>query len=186
MERTGKDQRDAGYVHSEDVKTYLMERLNVAKVGHRHQVLREGRHRGNRLADDGCPIEWIITKAALQEGWDCPFAYILVSLNNTASQQSMTQLVGRVLRQPDVTQDRFRRAERKLRLLSSQESCGHHQGSEEGSGEGRLRRRRRGVVDRSGDSKPPSAKREALDQAGVPQTLPQAVRGQRSICRTSA
>ena len=48
-------------------------------------------------------MEWIITKAALQEGWDCPFAYILVSLNNTSSQQSMTQLVGRVLRQPDVT-----------------------------------------------------------------------------------
>src|SRR5262249_9361447 len=48
----------------------------------------------------GCAVEWIITKGALQEGWDCPFAYTLVSLNNTASQQSMTQLVGRVLRQP--------------------------------------------------------------------------------------
>ena len=45
-------------------------------------------------------VRVIITKHALQEGWDCPFAYILVSLNNTASQQSMTQLVGRVLRQP--------------------------------------------------------------------------------------
>ncbi len=36
-----------------------------------------------------------------QEGWDCPFAYILVSLNNTGSGQSMTQLVGRILRQPN-------------------------------------------------------------------------------------
>ncbi|MGH9427592.1 MAG: hypothetical protein ACRD2L_14970, partial [Terriglobia bacterium] len=47
------------------------------------------------------------TKAALQEGWDCPFAYILVSLNNTGSQQSMTQLVGRVLRQPYVERTLF-------------------------------------------------------------------------------
>ena len=39
-------------------------------------------------------------KLQVQEGWDCPFAYILVSLNNTGSGQSMTQLVGRVLRQP--------------------------------------------------------------------------------------
>ena len=36
----------------------------------------------------------------MQEGWDCPYAYILVSLSNTRSKQSMTQLVGRVLRQP--------------------------------------------------------------------------------------
>lgn len=57
---------------------------------------------GIDLLADGCPVERIITKAALQEGWDCPFAYILVSLNNTGSQQSMTQLVGRVLRQPYV------------------------------------------------------------------------------------
>src|SRR5690606_16077463 len=48
----------------------------------------------------GCPVEWIITKSALQEGWDCPFAYILVSLHNTGSVTAMTQLVGRVLRQP--------------------------------------------------------------------------------------
>src|SRR3989442_1112164 len=62
---------------------------------------------GIDLLEDGCPVEWIITKSALQEGWDCPFAYVLVSLNNTASQQSMTQLVGRVLRQPNVAKTSF-------------------------------------------------------------------------------
>ena len=62
--------------------------------------LRFGRSEGLDLLDQNCPIEWIITKSALQEGWDCPFAYILVSLNNTGSGQSMTQLVGRILRQP--------------------------------------------------------------------------------------
>jgi type III restriction enzyme len=55
---------------------------------------------GIDLLDDDCAVECIITKAALQEGWDCPFAYILVSLNNTASQQSMTQLLERRFRLP--------------------------------------------------------------------------------------
>ena len=46
------------------------------------------------------PIRWIITKAALMEGWDCPFAYLLVMLDNTQAKRAITQLVGRVMRQP--------------------------------------------------------------------------------------
>ena len=34
------------------------------------------------------------------EGWDCPFAYVLVMLDNTRAQRAITQLVGRVMRQP--------------------------------------------------------------------------------------
>ena len=34
------------------------------------------------------------------EGWDCPFAYVLVMLDNTQAQRALTQLVGRVMRQP--------------------------------------------------------------------------------------
>ena len=34
------------------------------------------------------------------EGWDCPFAYLLVMLDNTHAQRAITQLVGRVMRQP--------------------------------------------------------------------------------------
>lgn len=107
VERTGKDQRDAGFVHSEDVKTYLMERLDVHQSAIAIKSSDKDDIEGIDLLEDGCPVEWIITKAALQEGWDCPFAYVLVSLNNTASQQSMTQLVGRVLRQPYVTRTAF-------------------------------------------------------------------------------
>src|SRR5699024_1453997 len=42
----------------------------------------------------------IITKQALQEGWDCPFAYVLCSLAASSNLKAMTQLVGRILRQP--------------------------------------------------------------------------------------
>src|SRR5207302_10759893 len=106
-ERTGKDQREANKVHSEDIKEYLMARLSVPESAIAIKSSEKDDIEGIDLLDEGCPVEWIITKSALQEGWDCPFAYVLVSLNNTASQQSMTQLVGRVLRQPDVTRTAF-------------------------------------------------------------------------------
>ena len=47
-----------------------------------------------------CPIRFIITKQALQEGWDCSFAYVLTILTNPGSRSALTQLVGRILRQP--------------------------------------------------------------------------------------
>ena len=47
-----------------------------------------------------CPIRFIITKQALQEGWDCAFAYVLAILTNPRSKSALTQLVGRILRQP--------------------------------------------------------------------------------------
>lgn len=100
VERTGKDQRDTTYVHSEDVKEYLMDRLGIEESKIAIKTSEKDDIEGIDLLDPECSLEWIITKAALQEGWDCPFAYILVSLNNTQSRQSMTQLVGRVLRQP--------------------------------------------------------------------------------------
>ena len=84
-----------------------MERLNVGKEAIAIKSSEKDDIEGIDLLDEGCPIEWIITKSALQEGWDCPFAYILVSLNNTAKNQTMTQLVGRVLRQPHQTRTAF-------------------------------------------------------------------------------
>jgi type III restriction enzyme len=47
-----------------------------------------------------CRVRYIITKAALQEGWDCPFAYVLAVLSKTTASTSLTQMIGRILRQP--------------------------------------------------------------------------------------
>jgi len=49
---------------------------------------------------DWSPVRWIITKDELKEGRDCPFAYVLVLLDNTKASTALTQLVGRVMRQP--------------------------------------------------------------------------------------
>ena len=48
------------------------------------------------LLSRNCPIRYIITKQALQEGWDCPFAYVLAVLTNPGSKTALTQLVGRI------------------------------------------------------------------------------------------
>jgi type III restriction enzyme len=53
------------------------------------------------LADPACPVKYVITQKALAEGWDCPFAYILVSVASLQSSTAVEQLLGRILRQPD-------------------------------------------------------------------------------------
>ena len=103
-ERTGKDQRDGKFIHSEDVREYLIKGLEITpeqiavKTSDKDE-LKEIDDIGGLLSP-GCPIRYIITKQALQEGWDCPFAYVLATLTNPSSKTAMTQLVGRILRQP--------------------------------------------------------------------------------------
>lgn len=55
---------------------------------------------GVEIASPACPLRYIITVQALREGWDCPFAYILCSLQPLSSATAVEQLLGRVLRMP--------------------------------------------------------------------------------------
>ena len=104
VERTGRDQRRPGLVHADDVRDYLLqhaeigEELIAVKTSQKDE-LKEVDEVGGLLSRD-CAIRFIITKQALQEGWDCPFAYVLTILTNPASKSALTQLVGRILRQP--------------------------------------------------------------------------------------
>jgi len=50
-----------------------------------------------------CPVRYVLTVAALREGWDCPFAYVLCSVSNLSSRAAVEQILGRVLRLPNVT-----------------------------------------------------------------------------------
>ena len=100
VERTGSDQRDDERIHAEDVREHLTQHLGVPaeEVAVQSSTTRE--IEGIDLLSEFTPIRWIITKAALMEGWDCPFAYLLVMLDNTQAKRAITQLVGRVMRQP--------------------------------------------------------------------------------------
>ncbi len=99
VERTGRDQRGSGFVHSEDVRELLIE-AGVPKheIAVKSSTLDE--IKAQKLLSKESEVRYIITKEALKEGWDCSFAYILGVIPNARTNSSMTQLVGRVLRQP--------------------------------------------------------------------------------------
>jgi len=103
VERTGKEQRDGKLIHAEDVREYLVgqgvQKDWIAVKSAEIDEIKDFDDVGGLLARD-CPIRYIITKQALQEGWDCSFAYVLTVLTNPHSKTAMTQLVGRILRQP--------------------------------------------------------------------------------------
>jgi len=100
VERTGRDQRASGRIHAEDVREHLITHCNIhpqeiaVKSSEKDEIERID------LLSPECAIRYIITKQALQEGWDCPFAYILTVLTNPSAKTGLTQLIGRVLRQP--------------------------------------------------------------------------------------
>lgn len=104
-ERTGAEQRDAGFIHADDVKAWLMGAgLDEAEIALKTAETNDLDKPENRdLLAPSCRVRVIITKAALAEGWDCPFAYVLCSLAASGNESAMTQLVGRILRQPHAT-----------------------------------------------------------------------------------
>lgn len=84
----------------EKLRDYLVDELKLPA----HQVVvATGKERGLDdilLAARDCPVRYVITIQALREGWDCPFAYVLCSLQKLSSATAVEQLLGRVLRMP--------------------------------------------------------------------------------------
>ena len=105
VERTGADLRDSGFIHAEDAKAHLLQ------IGFKERQIAIKTSSTNDLAQPEnidlmsptCEVRAIITKQALQEGWDCPFAYVLCALAAGRNPAAMTQLVGRILRLPQAT-----------------------------------------------------------------------------------
>lgn len=102
VERTGKEQREAGFIHADDAKDWLKQSgLNEDEIAIKTAQTNELSAPENKnLLSPTNHIRAIITKQALQEGWDCSFAYVLCSLSASSNINAMTQLVGRILRQP--------------------------------------------------------------------------------------
>ena len=100
VERTGKEQREGKFIHSEDAKEYLVQHLGIHPQAIRIKTSGRNELKDEDLLSDLSPVKYIITNKALQEGWDCPFAYVLAILGKSKSRQALTQLIGRILRQP--------------------------------------------------------------------------------------
>jgi len=100
VDRTGKEQRDGHHIHAEDIREHLTAKLGVPPEAIRLKTAELDEIDKEDLLASECPVRFIITKAALQEGWDCPFAYVLTVLSRMTATTALTQMIGRVLRQP--------------------------------------------------------------------------------------
>ena len=56
---------------------------------------------GINLFDKKCEVRYILTVNALAEGWDCSFAYVLISVANLGAKIAVEQIIGRVIRMPN-------------------------------------------------------------------------------------
>lgn len=103
VERTGKEQQSSGHIHADQAKEWLKgvagldDNAIAFKTAEQNDL---DKPENKDLLSRACPVRAIITKAALAEGWDCPFAYVLCALATNNNESALTQLVGRVLRQP--------------------------------------------------------------------------------------
>ncbi len=100
VQRTGREQRSQGNIHSEDVRNYLIRHLSVPEAQVRVQSSENKELAQEDVLSEQSLVRWIITKDALKEGWDCSFAYVLALLDNTTATTAMTQMTGRIMRQP--------------------------------------------------------------------------------------
>lgn len=101
VERTGKEQRDKATIHAEDVREFLTEKLGAQPEEIKVKSAELDELGDENLLSEFSKVRFIITKDALREGWDCPFAYVLAVLSKTTAATALTQMVGRVLRQPE-------------------------------------------------------------------------------------
>ena len=70
----------------EVVKQYLLDELNIPEERIAVATGTQRELNGVDLFDPACQIRFVITVEALKEGWDCPFAYVLASLQSVALQ----------------------------------------------------------------------------------------------------
>jgi len=101
VERVGREQRDGRHIHADDARDYLMAQLKVPQAHIRRKTAEKDEIADEDLLSPYSTVRYILTKDALREGWDCPFAYILTLLDSTNTARALTQMTGRVLRQPD-------------------------------------------------------------------------------------
>lgn len=99
VERTGSGRRE-GLVHAEDARRYLEQHCGIDPAAIAVKSSSRDEIGTQDLLSPACPIRFVITRQALQEGWDCPFAYVLAVLPRSRAGTGLTQLAGRILRQP--------------------------------------------------------------------------------------
>jgi len=92
--------KDGHTITVDQIKAFLIERKIPAdqiaiKTSEKNEL------EGVDLFSKNCKIRYIVTVNALAEGWDCSFAYVLVSVANLGSKIAVEQIIGRIIRLPN-------------------------------------------------------------------------------------
>ena len=85
------------------LRAHLLDELHIPEAQVKVATGTQRELDGLDLAARDCPVRFIITVQALREGWDCPFAYVLCSVQSIRSATAVEQLLGRILRMPYAT-----------------------------------------------------------------------------------
>lgn len=105
---TGEKQRDRS-IHVEEAVEWLVEKGGLDPSAIRRQTAEKKELGDEDLMSDRSPVRVVVTKDALREGWNCPFAYVLAILSTAGGATALTQFIGRVLRQPHARRTHFER-----------------------------------------------------------------------------
>jgi len=84
----------------ERIEEYLIKEKKIDKEEIAIKISGRNDLEGKNLFAKNCKVKYIITVSALAEGWDCSFAYVLVSVSNLGSKIAVEQIIGRIMRMP--------------------------------------------------------------------------------------
>lgn len=99
-----QEKEDPDKIYVEKIKNFLLEEMKIPEEEIAIKTSKNDEIKGVDLLSPKCPIRYILTVNALKEGWDCPFAYVLVSVANIGSRIAVEQTMGRILRLPKATE----------------------------------------------------------------------------------
>lgn len=97
-----QEKEDEDKVYVAKVKEFLLNDLKIDEAEIKIKTAKQDQLVGENLLSKTSKVNYIITVNALKEGWDCPFAYVLVSASKIGSRVAVEQTIGRILRMPNV------------------------------------------------------------------------------------
>lgn len=96
-----QEKEDEGKIYVERIKEFLLNEMKIPAEEIAIRTAKKDELEKIDLLSPECPIRYIITVNALKEGWDCPFAYVLISVSNIGSRIAVEQTMGRIMRLPN-------------------------------------------------------------------------------------
>lgn len=95
-----QEKEDENKITVSKIKEFLTKERKISEDEIAIKTSKTNELYGVDLFSKNCKIRYIITVNALAEGWDCSFAYILISVANIGSKIAVEQIIGRIMRMP--------------------------------------------------------------------------------------